>query len=176
MSDAPQPETTQPESQATDTELDLLHAQVAELKDRQLRMQAEFDNVRKRLRREADEAGTRAVARAFRPLLDQIDNLERALGAATPETFVEFAQGVSMIRDGLVGGLTAAGLSRIATDGVFDPAVHEVLAEEERADLPKGTITGVHRAGWMVKEQLVRAAQVVVAKPAATASTPPAAT
>jgi molecular chaperone GrpE len=172
MSDAPQPETP-----AAETELDLLRAQVAELKDRQLRMQAEFDNVRKRLRREADEAGTRAVARAFRPLLDQIDNLERALGAATPETFAEFAQGVSMIRDGLVGGLTAAGLSRIVTDGVFDPAVHEALAEEERADLPKGTITGVHRAGWMVKDQLVRAAQVVVAKPAAAmASTPPAAT
>lgn len=144
-----------------------LHQQVGELKERMLRMQAEFDNVRKRLRREADEAGGRSVARFSRPILDQVDNLERALGAANPEAFSEFAQGVSMIKEGLVLALTSQGIEPIPAEGVFDPAVHEVLAELENSDVPKGTILEVHRAGYRFKEQLVRSAQVIVARPKA---------
>jgi len=135
-------------------------------KERCARLQAEFDNARKRLRKEADEAGSRAIARAMRPMLDQLDNLDRALLAATPTAFVEFAQGVTLIRDGIIGALTGNGLECIACDGVFDPAVHEVIAEQVKADVPKGTIVQVHRQGWRLKDQLVRSAQVVVAKPA----------
>jgi len=79
---------------------------------------------------------------------------------------VEFAQGVTLIRDGIIGALTSNGLECIACDGVFDPAVHEVIAEQVKADVPKGTIVQVHRQGWRLKDQLVRSAQVVVAKPA----------
>ncbi|MEK7414714.1 MAG: nucleotide exchange factor GrpE, partial [Planctomycetota bacterium] len=61
--------------------------------------------------------------------------------------------------------LAAAGIEPVASTGLFDPAHHEVLAEEERADLPKGHIVMVHRSGWKLKDQLVRTAQVVVAKP-----------
>lgn len=141
--------------------------QVVEWKERCMRQQAEFENVRKRLRKEADEAGTRAVARFVRPLLDQFDNLDRAIAAAKPEAFVEFAQGVTMIRESMRASLTASGIEPVAGEGAFDPAVHEVLAEEERADLPKGHIVAVHRSGWKLKDQLVRSAQVVVAKPPA---------
>ncbi len=147
-------------------EFTTLTREAQDWKERCARLQAEFDNARKRLRKEADEAGNRAIARAMRPLLDQLDNLDRALLAATPTAFVEFAQGVTLIRDGITGAITGNGLECIACEGIFDPAVHEVIAEQEQADVPKGTIVQVHRQGWRLKDQLVRSAQVVVAKPA----------
>jgi molecular chaperone GrpE len=141
--------------------------EIAEWRERCMRSQAEFENVRKRLRKEADEAGSRAVARFVKPILTELDNLERALLAAKPEAFAELAQGVSMIQSNLQTALSGAGIEPVPCDGVFDPAIHEVLAEEERAEVPKGTIVQVFRAGYRLKDQLVRAAQVVVAKPPA---------
>lgn len=138
---------------------------VVEWKERCMRQQAEFENVRRRLRKEADESGTRAVARFVRPLLDQLDNLDRAIAAADPLAFTEFAQGVTMTRESLRASLAASGIEPVAGEGAFDPAVHEVLAEEARADVPKGHIVQVHRSGWKLRDQLIRSAQVVVAKP-----------
>lgn len=138
-----------------------------EWKDRCLRNQAEFENIRKRLRKEADEAGSRGVARAVKPLLNELDNLSRAIDSATPETFAEFAQGVSLIRENLKGALFGQGIEAIPCEGVFDPTVHEVIAEQESADAPKGTILQVFRAGYKLKDQLIRTAQVIVAKPPA---------
>jgi len=148
-------------------EFEALKKDAAEWRERCLRSQAEFDNVRKRLRKEADEAGTRAVARFVKPLLNEIDNLERALSSAKPETFNEFAQGVTMIRENLLSALSGAGIEPVITEGAFDPAVHEVIAETESDEVPKGHILQVFRRGWKLKDQLVRSAQVVVAKPSA---------
>ena len=148
-------------------EADLLRAEIQELKERFLRAQAEFDNVRKRLRREADEAGSRAVARFCKPVLDQIDNLTRALVAADPATFADFATGVTLTREGLLSALVSQGIEQVSAEGVFDPKVHEVIAEVEHPDLPRGTIISVNRAGFRLRDQLVRAAQVVVTKPLA---------
>jgi len=146
-------------------ELDALRQEHIDLRDRLLRAQAEFDNVRKRLRKEADEAGTRAIIRFVRPILNELDNFGRALNAAKPEAFVEFATGVSMIRENLGSALAGAGIEPIPAEGIFDPSIHEVIAETERAGVPRGTIVEIHRQGYRLKEQLVRAAQVVVAKP-----------
>ncbi len=146
---------------------DVLRDELREVRDRAARAQADFDNARKRLRKEADESGTRAVIRFVRPILDQLDNFGRALDAAKPEAFAEFAQGVSMIHANLASALTQAGIETVPAEGLFDPAVHEVIAEVERADVPKGTIVEVFRPGYRLKDQLVRAAQVVVAKPPA---------
>jgi molecular chaperone GrpE len=169
---APDEQNQQPDA-AMDTvtipiaEFEAARQQTMEWKERCARQQAEFENVRKRLRKEADEAGGRAVARFVRPILDQLDNLDRAIAVANPAAFNEFAMGVSMIRESLSGSLSTSGIEAVPSEGIFDPAVHEVLAEEECADLPKGTIVKVHRSGWKLKDQLIRAAQVVVAKPPA---------
>lgn len=157
----PQPEA--PPIPARDEQLEKLQQEAGEWRDRCMRLQAEFENARRRLRKEADESGTRAVARALKPLLDQIDNLDRALKAARPEAFAEFAQGVSLIAEGLRGALAGCGLEPVACEGIFDPAVHEVIAEQPAPGQTKGTIVQVHRSGWRLREQLVRSAQVVVA-------------
>lgn len=177
----PAPETpkndTAPESDSTSAgsesititvaEFEACKREAGEWKERCMRSQAEFENVRKRLRKEADEAGTRAVARFVKPILTELDNLERAVLAAKPEAFAEFAQGVTMIQTNLQSALRGAGIEAVVCEGIFDPAVHEVLAEAENAEVPKGTIVQVFRAGYRLKDQLVRAAQVVVAKPPA---------
>jgi molecular chaperone GrpE len=150
---------------APPSELDTARREAAEWKERALRGQAEFENARKRMRKEADEAGTRAVARFVKPILDQLDNLERALAAAKPEAFAEFAQGVTMIRENLLAALAGQGIEPVPAEGAFDPTHHEAIAEEERDDLPKGHVARVHRTGYRLKDQLVRSAQVVVAKP-----------
>ena len=149
------------------SEFEAAKRDAAEWKDRSLRNQAEFENIRKRLRKEADEAGSRGMVRAMKPLLNEIDNLGRAIDSATPEGFAEFAQGVTMIRENLKNALIGQGLETIACEGIFDPTVHEVIAEQDAADVPKGTILQVFRAGYKLKDQLIRTAQVVVAKPPA---------
>ncbi|HYE07571.1 MAG TPA: nucleotide exchange factor GrpE [Planctomycetota bacterium] len=154
-------------SGATVDAFDVLRDELRAIKERAARAQADFDNARKRLRKEADESGTRAVIRFVRPILDQLDNFGRALNAAKPEAFAEFAQGVSMIHANLASALAQSGIEPVPAEGVFDPAVHEVIAEVERGDVPKGTIVEVFRPGYRLKDQLVRAAQVVVAKPPA---------
>jgi molecular chaperone GrpE len=172
---APQPE---PQADAEATSVDALRAALATLqadrdaqaaaatdwRERCARMQAEFDNTRRRLRKEADEAGDRAIARAVRPFLDQIDNLDRALATARPEAFAEFAQGVQLVRENFAAALAASSLVTVPETGAFDPAVHEVLAEMDAEGLAKGHIIQVHRKGYKLKELLVRTAQVVVAK------------
>jgi len=145
-------------------EVDALRQEIREWKERCSRNQAEFDNVRKRLRKEADEAGARAVARFVKPLLTEFDNLERALQSATPASFNEFAQGVTMIRANLGATLSAAGIELVTHEGKFDPAVHEVLGEVESDEHPHGHIVQVHRLGYKYKDQLIRTAQVSVAK------------
>jgi len=146
-------------------EFEAAKREAAEWKDRCLRNQAEFDNVRKRLRKEADEAGTRATARAVKPFLNEVDNLARALDAAKPETFSDFAQGVTLIRENIATALRSMGVEEVPCEGAFDPSIHEVIAEVEHAELAKGHIVQVHRSGYRLKDQLVRTAQVVVAKP-----------
>ncbi len=173
MSEQTHPEPTSETPPAGDTitipvaEFEAAKREAGEWKDRAQRNQAEFENIRKRLRKEADEAGVRAVARAVKPLLNEIDNLGRALDAAKPEAFAEFAQGVTLIRENLRSAIAGQGIETILTEGVFDPTVHEVIAEQEDASVPKGTILSVFRTGYQVKGQLIRTAQVVVAKPPA---------
>jgi molecular chaperone GrpE len=167
MTDTPDPALQTPLSV---DEFETAKREAAEWKDRCLRNQAEFENVRKRLRKEADEAGTRATARAVKPFLNEMDNLARALGSASPEAFADFAQGVTLIRENLAGALRSMGVEEVPCEGAFDPAVHEVIAEAPHAELPKGHIVQVHRSGYRLKDQLVRTAQVVVAKPVDTAA------
>lgn len=146
-----------------------LQNEVGELKQRLLRQQADFDNIRKRLRREADQAGQRKIASFVRPLLTEMDNFELALTAADPSDFQNFVMGVSMIRENVLGMLNSTGIELINAEGIFDPAWHEVVAEQEDPEQARGTILQVHRQGYKLGDQIIRAAQVVVAKPPAEA-------
>ena len=148
-------------------EVDPLRIELAECQDMLLRQRADTDNIRKRLRKEADEAGNRAIARFVRPLLEEMDNFERALLAANPEQFQDFAMGVTMIKSNISNTFESSGIEIIPTDGVFDPHVHEVISEIEVAEQPRGTIVEVARSGYRLGGQVIRAAQVIVSRPPA---------
>ena len=144
-------------------EYEALQAKLAELQTRQARQQADFENARRHLRKESEEASLRGVVRFVRPLLSELDAFSLALEAAKPESFADFVQGVQMTRDNILRILAGQGLETIPTEGRFDPAFHEVIAEiPDPAE--RGTIVQVFRAGYRCQNQVVRAAQVIVSK------------
>ena len=140
-----------------------------EAREQMMRQQAEFENTRRRLRKTADEAGTRSLASFIRPILNEMDNFEMAIKAANPEKFNDFAMGITMIHENLKGIFSGSGVEIIPAEGVFDPALHEVVAEIEQEGAQRGEIIGVQRTGYKMNDQVVRAAQVIVGKPPAAA-------
>jgi molecular chaperone GrpE len=147
------------------SEYETLKHNVNELREQLMRQQAEFENVRKRLRKTADESGKRSLASFVRPILNEMDNFEMAIKAANPEKFNDFAMGVTMIHENMKNIFSGAGIQLIPAEGIFDPSVHEVVAEIEQEECQRGEIIGVQRNGYQINDQVIRAAQVIVAKP-----------
>ncbi len=167
----PQDQNPPPDEQAAtaaDGEADPLAdlaQRAADLQDRLLRQQADFDNIRKRLRREAAEAGDRAVARFVAPLLIEMDNLEHALRAVDGISLADFVAGIIMIRDNILSAFANAGVEQVPAEGIFDPSMHEVVATVPTPETPRGTIIESVRTGYRLRDQIIRAAQVLVATP-----------
>lgn len=134
------------------------------LKDRLLRLQADFDNYKKRQLRERQDWIASANADILRELLPVLDNFERGLqsATATPENQA-IVEGFSMIFDQLKALLGKFDVAEVPTDGQpFDPAVHEAITTMPSADIPEGHIVTAARRGYTLAGKLLRAAQVVV--------------
>ncbi|RYE93727.1 MAG: nucleotide exchange factor GrpE [Myxococcales bacterium] len=145
-----------------------LKAELESTRDRYLRTAADFDNFRKRSRRDLEDAEKRAREGMLRDLLPVFDNLERAAGAATTTQAPEaqaIADGVRMVLKQFTDTLDRAGIKRVVTVGQpFDPNQHEAIQQIESADQPPGTVVAEVQAGYLLGDRLVRAAMVVVAK------------
>lgn len=141
-------------------------AELARLRDQLLRTAADFDNFRKRSRREQDDAQKRGTQQALKDLLPVFDNLERAAQHADTATDVKaVAEGVRMVIKQFEGALDKMSIKRIPTVGMpFDPAVHEAIQHVESADQPAGVVLFEVQAGYSLGDQLLRAAMVVVSK------------
>ena len=134
------------------------------LKDRLLRLQADFDNYKKRQLRERQDWIASANADILRELLPVLDNFERGLqsATATPENQA-IVEGFSMIFDQLKALLGKFDVAEVPTDGQpFDPTVHEAITTMPSADIPEGHIVTAARRGYTLAGKLLRAAQVVV--------------
>ena len=124
------------------------------------RLQAEFDNYRKRLRREQEETGERATAKVIEELLPVIDNFERAIAHG------EGGEGVQLVFKDLSAALERLGLVEIPAEGAaFDPNVHEAMELRETEGLEEPTVIEVYRRGYMLNDRLIRPASVVVGRP-----------
>jgi molecular chaperone GrpE len=170
------PESAEPQSgeQPADvspvlSELEQAQADAARLKDMLVRTAADFDNYRKRTRREVDDARLAARTDLLKELLPVFDNLERAIQSAQKATDVKgVADGLGMVLKQFDGTLGRAGITRVPTVGVmFDPTVHEAIQQVETTEHPPGTVVAEVQPGYVSGEKLVRAAMVVVAKPPA---------
>ena len=148
----------------------MLEAELAEAKQSILYAQAETQNVRRRLEKDAQDARAYAATGFARDILSVADNLSRALDAIPAE-----------LRDddkfkGLVVGLEATGreidsvfqrngITRIVSvGGKLDPNRHQAMIEIPSADVEPGTIVQEMQAGYMIKDRLLRPAMVGVAK------------
>ena len=142
-------------------------AEQARLKDQLLRTLADFDNFRKRTRRELSEAERRGRDDLLKEFLPVFDNLDRAGAHAETATDVKaLADGINMVMRQFADVLSKLGIERVAGVGKpFDPAVHEAVQHMETSDYEPGTIAAEVQAGYRTAEKLIRPALVVVAKP-----------
>ena len=142
-------------------------AQAAELKDRLLRAQAEWDNSRKRILREKEEAVRYAGEAFLERLLPVLDNFEMGMQAAKAATDPKaIAQGLEMVLAQFQQALRDAGVEVIDAVGQpFDPHRHEALGHHESDEHPEGHVLTQMRKGYKLKDRLLRAASVFVAKP-----------
>jgi molecular chaperone GrpE len=149
-------------------------AEAARLKEAWLRTAADFDNFRKRSRRELDDARRGGREDLLRAMLPVFDNLERAIQSAQRSVDVTaVADGLSMVVRQFVDALGREGIARVPTVGhPFDPSRHEAIQQVETADHEPGTVIAEVQPGYTQGDRLVRAAMVVVAKPKAEDGTP----
>jgi molecular chaperone GrpE len=154
-------ETQEEASPEPEDRLGALQAERDELFDRLQRLAAEFDNYRKRSAREQAEQATRANERLVKELLPVLDDLGRALEAAADHEEAKLEEGVRLVHRSLGALLERQGLAEIATDGKFDPHVHEALLSQP-SELPEGDVLQVIQKGYSLGDRVLRPARVVV--------------
>jgi len=156
----------------TDAEkLASLEAKCRELQDQYLRKAADFDNYRKRMIREKQEAIDYANTNLISDLLQILDDFDRAIEAgkkAGEENATAFMQGVVMIRNGLSSLLESKyGLQYYEVQGkVFNPDIHEAVATNPSAEVTEPTVGAELQKGYKLKERILRPAKVMVLMPA----------
>ena len=140
-----------------------LEAQLKEKSDRILRLQADFENFRRRTAKEKEELAAVIMQNLLTDLLPLLDNFERAM--AVEQTDGEaFQKGVEMIFTQLREVMDKYGLENIEAEGKpFDPNVHQAVMRVENPDVEDGTITQVLQKGYQAKGRVIRPAMVQVA-------------
>jgi molecular chaperone GrpE len=146
--------------------LESVKAEAAKTRDQLLRMAADFDNFRKRSRKEIEDARKAGKEDLLKEFLPVFDNLDRGMQSAQKATDVSaVAEGLSMVLRQFVDTLGRQGITRVPTVGnAFDPSVHEAIQQVE-SDEPPGHVVAEVQSGYIQGGRLVRAALVVVAKP-----------
>ncbi|MCL1873038.1 MAG: nucleotide exchange factor GrpE [Clostridiales bacterium] len=134
-----------------------------EQKERYLRLQADFDNFRKRSRQEKEDWAKFANADLLTSLLPVLDNFERALQMQAGDADKSFSEGVEMIYRIFFAALQQAGLEAAPGLGQdFDPQWHEAIGQEEVCEAEKGKIVLEVQKGYLLKGRLLRPAMVKV--------------
>ena len=142
-------------------------AEAGRMKEQWVRTAADFDNFRKRTRRDIEDAKKGGREELLKELLPVFDNLERAIQSAQRATEVSaVSQGLAMVLRQFTDTLGRSGIQKVPTIGnQFDPGVHEAIQQIETDEHPLGTVVAEVQPGYTQGERLIRAAMVVVAKP-----------
>jgi molecular chaperone GrpE len=155
---------------ATRAELKRVEAEIADLKDRLARRQADFENYRKRVERERSDTYERSVVEIAAKLLPVLDNLKRALDveanveSAESDEFRHFLSGVDLIFKQLTGVFEALGVKPITAVGArFDPHFHEAVVSEATDEYEPDTVMQEIIQGYRLGDKLIRPAMVKVA-------------
>ena len=143
-------------------EFDQIKGERDQVIDRMARLQAEFDNARKREAKERADFRDYAMGNAAEGFLNVLDNLQLALKSqGSPE---QFRAGIELIAKQLDDAVRNLGVTPVETVGQqFDPRVHEALGSVTTAEFPDGAVVDEVRRGYRIKERLLRPALVRVA-------------
>lgn len=162
VAEQPRDQEAAPDSAA---ETAALRTELEQTQDRVLRLQAEMENVRNRLRREAEESRRYACMPLVSDLLPVMDNIARAIEAAQKESGQSgLLEGVQLIEQQLESVLAAHHCTRInALHQPFDPNFHEAISQQPTNEYPPGTVVIVTREGYLLHDRVVRPSQVIVA-------------
>lgn len=145
------------------SEVEKLKAERDALLDRLARLQAEFDNARKRAVREQQEFREFAASDVIKGMLPALDSFERALKASGESS--EFRNGIELIYRQFQDALQKAGVQPVASVGqVFDPRVHEAIEMVDTAEVPDHHVLEELQRGYKFKDRLLRPAMVRVAR------------
>ncbi len=156
--------------QAATARIAELEAEVAELKDRWMRSEAEIANVRARSRREVDETRQYAVQKFATDVVETAENLRRGLDSLPsaedqPEIVTKLREGLEGIERNFLNVLERNGIQKEDPSGQpFDPNRHQAMAEQESEAHQPGTVMHAWTPAWLLNGRLIRPAMVVVAK------------
>ncbi|MBN1677843.1 MAG: nucleotide exchange factor GrpE [Candidatus Thermoplasmatota archaeon] len=159
------------ESQAEETEkaveegiLVQKDKRIAELTEDLKRVQADFENYKKRVEKDWSERSRLATQKLMTDLLPVLDSFDKALEHQNgPDDPKNSGKGVEGLHKQLVQVLLREGLSEIGAEGRFDPFLHEALMREEREDVEDGQILEVYQKGYRIGPKPIRPARVKVA-------------
>jgi molecular chaperone GrpE len=151
-------------TQLDDERIAVLEAERDEYLGLLQRVQADFENYRKRAARDQERLVAHAHERLVRELLPVLDDLERTLEAAERHEEAALVDGVKLVERSLRTTLEKEGLVEIETDSVFDPHVHEAVLTQAREGAEPGAVLEVLQRGYRLGDRVVRPARVIVAE------------
>lgn len=140
--------------------------ELAEVKDKYLRLLAESENVRKRLRQQSEESVRLQRENLLREVLPMVDNLERAVAAARGGgNGKPIVEGVEMVLRAMLDFLKVQGVTQLSAVGQpFDPQRHEAVDQVVSAEHPPNTVISEFHRGYLIGDRMLRPARVAVAK------------
>jgi molecular chaperone GrpE len=146
--------------------IEQLEADAKEASNRYLRLAADFDNYKKRVRQEQSETVQHANVELISRLLPVVDNFHRVIESAPPGLDDAWLQGIKLTLQQLDELLASQGVSQIESVGTpFDPTLHEAIGHEESDEHPEDTVVSEVRKGYRLHDRVVRPALVRVARP-----------
>jgi molecular chaperone GrpE len=159
-------------TQANEERIATMAVELASMRDRWMRAEAEIANVRTRAKRDVDEARQYAVQKFASDIAEATENLRRGLNSIPPVMGSDPAI-IAQLRDGFAGVernfmtvLERNGVKSVDPTGTsFDPAFQQAVAEQVTSDHPPGTVIQAMTSTWLLNGRLLRPAMVIVAKP-----------
>jgi molecular chaperone GrpE len=153
------------EAQPEEDPLTKKDKEIAQLTDDLKRVQADFENFKKRVEKESAERIRLANQRLITDLLPVLDSFDKAFEDARKYSDPEsLRKGLEGLRNQMIHILQGEGLKEIRAEGRLDPFVHEALMREERDDVEDGKILEVYQKGYSLRSRPIRTAKVKVAR------------
>ena len=157
-----------PKEETLEDEIAKLEAQLKESEDKYLRVHADFENIKKRLEREKYQAIDYASEKFAKDLLAPLDTLEMALQSANvdldaAELLGKLKEGIELTIKNFNSTFEKHNISKIETDGEFDPNVHNAVMQVDSENHESGQIVSELQKGYMLKDRLLRPSMVSIA-------------